>query len=83
LAFRCHWFVDHGSRLGAASPGLLARWHAALQARSSARARSVAAAAEQRLDAVLAKVKADGLTALRPEERRVLEQASRRMHQGH
>lgn len=83
LAFRWHWFVDHGSRLGAAKPGLLARWYAALQARSSSRARAVTAAAEQRLDAVLAKVKADGLTALRPEERRVLEQASRRMHQGH
>jgi len=83
LAWRCRWFVDHGAGLGAAAPGLLARLGAAVRERSQARARSAAAAAEQQLDAVLAKVKAEGITALRSAERRVLERASRLHKQGH
>jgi len=79
VAYRAHWFVDPV----AARPGLFVRWQAALRARSQARTRAAAAAAEQQLDAILAKVKVEGITALRPEERRVLEQASRRAQKGH
>ncbi|MCU0865253.1 MAG: rhomboid family intramembrane serine protease [Planctomycetes bacterium] len=80
VAYRANWFVEppYGAR-----PGLFARWRAALRARSQARAQAAAAAAEQQLDAILAKVKVEGITALRPEERRVLEQASRRAQKGH
>lgn len=74
LAHRAGWFVDHAPRGG--EVGLLA----SLQQRWLQRKREAAAKAtadrELQLDAILAKVKASGLSSLTTAERRFLERQS-------
>ena len=81
VAHRLGWFGDD-LRVGA-RPGPLARFVAGLRARAAARAFAAQQAAEQRLDAVLAKVKAEGLSSLRPDERAVLARESSRAQKEH
>lgn len=58
--------------------GLLARWLAERRAKNQRRQQELAAATEQQLDAILAKVHERGLTSLTPWERRLLKRASNR-----
>jgi Zn-dependent protease len=58
--------------------GLLARWLADKRARKQRREQELAAATEQQLDAILAKVHERGLDSLSPWEKRLLKRASNR-----
>ncbi|MFY9342907.1 MAG: hypothetical protein WAT39_10485, partial [Planctomycetota bacterium] len=59
-----------------------ARWLQALRRHRAARGQRAAAAHELQLDAILAKVKAEGLGSLQPAERRFLERCSTRARSG-
>lgn len=76
VAHRLGWFRDW--RADGTGAGLWQRLHAAVRHRRAVRAQQGAADREQRLDGILAKVKTHGLSSLRADERRVLEQASSR-----
>lgn len=79
VAWRAGWFVDWAAAAGGdGSPWPWQRWAAAWRRRAAARRQEAAAAVAGRLDAILDKVKAAGLSALTPEERRFLEQESER-----
>lgn len=78
LAYRFGWFVDWQGLAGAESDWPWQRWLQAWRSKRAARAQRADVAEELRLDAILAKVKAQGLTALSPAERRFLEQQSAR-----
>ncbi|MBL9076486.1 MAG: rhomboid family intramembrane serine protease [Planctomycetes bacterium] len=80
LAAKAGWFVAHGG--ADAGAGWLASWRQRLAARRQGRTQQAAAAREDRLDAILAKVKLQGLGALSPAERRFLEQQSERSRRG-
>lgn len=79
VAHRLGWFVDHGAAAGL-DPwrGLVARWRARRAGQQAARA----AERELQLDAVLAKVKAQGLGSLSTTERRFLERLSQDTRNG-
>jgi membrane associated rhomboid family serine protease len=84
-AHRLGLFVGHGDHAGAATPGrtgTFARVAASWRQRRAAAVRRRADAYELELDAILAKVKADGLSALTAAERRFLEQQSTRARRG-
>jgi membrane associated rhomboid family serine protease len=78
VAFRLGWFRDWLDLAGAKHPGPIARWREGWRRRSAARSQAATEARELQLDAILAKVKAEGLAALRPDERRFLERMSER-----
>jgi membrane associated rhomboid family serine protease len=85
LGFAAHrrgWFVDWRAAAGAARPGLLARIAAAARHRRAVAARARGVERELRLDAILAKVKAQGIGALTAGERRFLERTSARSRGG-
>jgi membrane associated rhomboid family serine protease len=77
-AWRLRWFVDWRDLAGDRPQWPWQRWATAWRQRAAARRQSAAAAAAGKLDAILDKVKAAGLSALTPEERRFLEQESER-----
>lgn len=77
VAWRLGWFRSW-SAYGTPRTGPFARLWSAWQQRRARRAADAAAASELQLDAILAKVKAQGLGSLRPEERRFLERMSQR-----
>lgn len=77
-AFRAGWFRDW--RDDARGGGWLHRLTGAWRRRGAERAARVAAAREHQLDTILAKVKAEGLGALRADERRFLERVSHDSH---
>lgn len=81
LAWKFGWFVQWLD-VGDDRPGqgLLARWRAALRQRRAERAHRTMAQQEMQLDAILAKVKAEGIGALHPDERRFLDRVSRQKH---
>lgn len=78
LVFRFGWFRSWSDYSRPARPGPFARLWSAWQQRRARRAADAAAATELQLDTILAKVKAQGLGSLRPEERRFLERMSQR-----
>jgi membrane associated rhomboid family serine protease len=83
VACRRQWFVDWLDGAGRSrGPGPIARCFERLRERRRARRVKAAAASEQQLDTILAKVKAEGLSALRPDERRVLERISAKARSG-
>jgi membrane associated rhomboid family serine protease len=77
-AYRLGWFVDWQGIAGEDRPWPWQRWLQVWRARRAARSQQSADAEELQLDAILAKVKAQGLTSLSPAERRFLEQQSAR-----
>lgn len=81
-AYRLGWFVDWRGIAGHDREPFWRRWARTWQARRAARAQQAAATDELQLDSILAKVKAHGLGALTPAERRFLEQQSARRKGG-
>jgi hypothetical protein len=77
-AWRLGWFVGWRELAGDGPQWPWQRWAAAWRRRQQARRQAAGAAAAGKLDAILAKVKSSGLSALTPEERRFLEQESER-----
>ncbi|MGC6486846.1 MAG: rhomboid family intramembrane serine protease [Planctomycetota bacterium] len=77
LSFRRGWFVDWADHAGVDRPGVLASLRDGLRRRQARARAQVAQRAAQRMDALLVKVKEQGLSSLSAEERRFLEQASR------
>jgi membrane associated rhomboid family serine protease len=77
-AFRAGWFGDFLAIDGAGQPGMLQRWLAARSAASRQRAATAIAADAAAVDALLAKVKEQGLPSLTARERQVLARASER-----
>ncbi len=82
VAHRRGWFVDWRDLAGRERPGLFTRLTSGWRRRRAAAAQQRDAARELPLDAILAKVKAEGLGALSPEERRFLERVSERTRRG-
>lgn len=82
VAHRRSWFVDWLDVAGQARAGPFTRLRAALRRRRAARVSAHVAATELQLDAILAKVKAEGLGALNTDERRFLERMSARSRPG-
>lgn len=78
VAWRLGWFRDHADTAAGGPTGWLSRWAGALRQRRAAVARRSAQTQELQLDAILAKVKAQGLASLRRDERRLLERISER-----
>jgi membrane associated rhomboid family serine protease len=78
VAFRRGWCIDYAEFGGRPREGWLLRWRRAWGERRAARAAASRQQQELQLDAILAKVKAEGLGALRPEERQFLERISQR-----
>lgn len=77
-AHRLGWFVDWRGLAGGEAVPPWRRWAAAWRRRRAAHQQQAAARVELQLDAILAKVKAEGLGSLTPAERRFLEQQSER-----
>jgi membrane associated rhomboid family serine protease len=78
VAHRQGWFLDYADLAGRDRPGLLATWVGRWRARAAANRDRQRAGQQQQLDAILAKVKANGLSSLLPAERRFLDEISQR-----
>ena len=82
VAWRLGWFRDWRDIAGLERAGFFTRWLAAFRRHRQQRQARAAAATEQQLDAILAKVKASGLGSLSPDERRFLERVSKHTRPG-
>ncbi|HEB54571.1 MAG TPA: rhomboid family intramembrane serine protease [bacterium] len=77
LAYRRNWFVDWQDHAGVERPGFVRGLMARVRQQRLARDRARQQGRQERLDAILDKVKQQGIGALSPAERRFLEQASK------
>jgi membrane associated rhomboid family serine protease len=78
LAYRLGWFVEVRADGGFGVQRFLATWRMRVRARRAERHAAIRLHHNEQLDAILAKVKAEGIGALSPDERRFLERSSQR-----